>query len=150
MCGCAVESDRIGFAELDRVRFDCRVQPVLAAQCATPACHGDAERRMQVLAPGRMRMTAELIAASEKQPHDDATSGLHPPLTERELRFNFAQARSMVRVTGHIADSPLLMYPLAMGAGGHYHEPKGEVFPSRDDPDYVALYDWAAGATGCP
>ena len=133
-------------------RFACTVQPVLTAQCSAPACHGNPKRRMQVLAPGRMRMIGELQRALLQQSAEDREAGLHPPLTKAELDFNLIQARGMIRGREGEGwtDIPLLAFPLAVGAGGVYHAPNGDVFASEQDPGFIALSQWAAGLKGCP
>lgn len=133
-------------------RFACAVQPVLTAQCSAPACHGNPKRRMQILAPGRMRMIGELQKALLAQPAEDREASLHPPLTKAELDFNLVQVRGMIRRRDGEAwgAMPLLAFPLAVGAGGIYHAPQGDVFASTKDPGYIALSQWAAGLKGCP
>ncbi len=150
LSGCVDANTPEPWPPLSAERFACKVQPILARQCASPACHGNPARRMQVLAPGRMRMIGELIRASEAQSTADRDAGLHPPLTKAERDFNLIQARGMVRSNAGWPDPPLLSYPLAIGAGGIYHAPNADVFMSRQDPDYVILAQWAAGLGGCP
>lgn len=144
--GCAVDNPPQPWAPLQRAAFDCAVQPILARECSMPACHGDSARRFQVLAPGRMRLAAELTAALAQQPKEEREAGHHPPLTQAELAFNFAQARSMVIAGQPSQDCALLNRPLAVSAGGMYHVEGGDVFSSALDLDYVTLQVWIEGA----
>lgn len=101
---------------------------------------------MQVLAPGRMRLTPEYQKALAAQSADDRAAGYAPPLTETETEYNFYQALGMVNRHGPIAESPLLNRPLAVAAGGIYHAEAGDVFATATAPGYVALLRWASGA----
>ncbi len=142
---CAVEDAPLPRPEVDRVAFECAVQPVLARECSMPACHGNPARRLRVLAPGRMRLAAELTKAFAQQPPSDHAAGYHPALTSVEVDENFAQARSMI-VTGQpVQDCPLLDRPLAVAAGGIYHAEGGDIFPSTSSADYLTLRKWIEG-----
>lgn len=147
--GCvAAPSDEVGWAALDRTSFACEVEPVLERECSMPACHGMPERRMPVLAPGRMRLHGELLAARAAQPLEEREAGLHPRLTKHEIDANFAAARAMVDALGD-GRAPLLDKPLALAAGGTYHAPAGEVFASREAPGFQALRRWVRGEATC-
>ena len=150
--GCAVDSPSVGHAAVDLAYFTCAVQPVLMAECATPACHGNTARRMEILAPGRMRLADEYATVRATLTEDDIEFGIQPPLTLAETEFNFIQARGMVDTDGGVAASPLINRPLAIGAGGRYHAPNGDIFVSRQDPGFVVLSRWIQGASGadCP
>lgn len=143
---CAVDNPSQDWAPVQRASFDCAVQPILARECAMPDCHGNSARRLQVLAPGRMRLAAELSKALAAQPAEERESGHHPPLTAVEREFNFQQARSMVVPGQPVQDCALLNRPLAVAAGGMYHVEGGDVFASMLDLDYVTLQVWIEGA----
>jgi hypothetical protein len=132
--------------------FRCAVEPVLVRECSSPACHGYSERRLRVLAPGRMRMADEYAAARQLITLDDVEEGIQPALTGNEQRFNFLQARGFAR--GPVDESQLLTRPLATAAGGTVHVSRlgGDVFTSKSDPGYVVLRSWLNGATvtSCP
>lgn len=148
--GCVAEpNEDTGWVLLDRSTFACTVEPVLEHECSMPACHGAPSRRMQVLAPGRMRLAGELAKAIAAQSADERLAGLHPALTEVEIDANFASARAML-LPGAPESSPLLDKPLAIDAGGVYHAPAGSVFASKQSPGYVALLNWASGKAVCP
>jgi len=93
-----------------------------------------------------MRLPAELAKALAAQAEEDLEAGYHPALTEAEVDFNFVQARAMIVPGEPIAACALLNRPLAVGAGGLYHAPDGDVFASADEPEYVALAGWVQGA----
>lgn len=132
--------------------FRCAVEPVLVRECSSPACHGYSERRLRVLAPGRMRIADQYAAARQLITLDDVEEGIQPPLTGNEERFNFLQARGFAR--GPVDDSQLLTRPLATGAGGTVHVSRlgGDVFTSKSDPGYLAIRAWLNGAAtaDCP
>ena len=71
---------------LDAEMFLTRVQPVLAARCATPNCHGADRRRLRVYAPG-------LFRADPRRVHRDE------PLTPEELRANLRSAEAFALET---------------------------------------------------
>ncbi len=128
-------------AALDEAYFRCKVQPVLTKSCAAFACHGDAKRFFRVFGRNRLR-----LQGSEAQ--------RNAPLTDAERRNNFEAARAFV-----VADDPgkslLLLKPLDQSAGGYYHGgatlfDQGDVFLSKDDPDYRILIDWVLGAKDDP
>jgi hypothetical protein len=60
--------------------------------------------------------------------------------SDRQLAFNFAQARAFV--SEEAASSQILNIPLALGGGGNFHS-GGVHFESRDADNYVAVEDWA-------
>ena len=135
---CAVENPPAPPAALDVNYFRCDVQPVLAARCAFPACHGSARRPLSIFAPGRMRYQVGW---------DRPTA----PITQQELDLNFGIARGFTTTTA--TGKPwLLAKPLAPSAGGYYHR-AGDLFGSEDvflattDPGYQILASWIAGAT---
>lgn len=107
--------------------FAARAQPVLAARCATPSCHGRADRPLALYAPGFHR----------RDPRD-----LHRelPLDEDELRLNLM--RVMAFVTPQVDRCELLTKPLADAAGGIAHA-GGTQFADTSDWDYRALRAWA-------
>ena len=152
IAGCEVQAPERDLPWLSVDFFRCEVQPVLIRECSAPACHGNQGRRMKVLAPGRMRMQAEFLAALQGQGQGEAAAGHQPPLTQAETEYNLVQARGMIRPYASADDSPLLNRPLSIGAGGNYHAPDGDVFASRLDPGYVAISRWIEGVEGakCP
>jgi hypothetical protein len=126
---------------LDRDDFRCNVQPVLAARCAFPACHGSARRPLSLFAVGRMR-----LGVGWEQPK--------APLTADELDANFRVATGFT-TTAATGEPWLLAKPLDTAAGGYFHRGKelygaGDVFASTADPGYQLLADWIAGATADP
>jgi hypothetical protein len=128
-------------AALDRPYFDCKVQPVLTKYCGQLACHGDAGRFFRVYARNRFRdggdeMQREIALRTSERDH------------------NYAAASAFVDLA-HPAESLLVQKPLDQSAGGRFHVgetlfARGNVFATRDDPDYQILEQWIAGATEDP
>ena len=114
----------------DLATFAADVQPVLDARCATPSCHGRPERPLTVFSPRRYR-------------RDPARRFLDEPLAADELAANAASVASFGFTIGSdgLEDSLVLRKPLALAAGGARHQ-GGEIFVSRADREYRALYRW--------
>jgi len=132
LVGCAVDNAPDGVA-LDREFFRCNVQPVLAARCAFPACHGSVRRPLSIYAPGRER-----YQVGWDQPST--------PITEFELDANFGIASGFATTTA-TGEPWLLAKPLT---GGYYHRGADlygseNVFLSTSDPGYQILASWIAG-----
>jgi hypothetical protein len=137
LAGCAVDNAPDGVA-LDRDYFRCNVQPVLAARCAFPACHGSVRRPLSIYAPGRERYQVGWDRPSE-------------PITAVELDANFGIASGFATTTA-TGEPWLLAKPLATSAGGYYHRGADlyggeDVFMSTSDPGYQILASWIAGQT---
>ena len=137
---CAVDNPPMQIGSLDREYFRCNVQPVLAARCAFPACHGSARRPLSLYAVGRMRYQVGWDRPTE-------------PLTATELESNFRIASGFSTATA-TGDVWLLVKPLDTAAGGYYHRGADlyggqDVFLDTTDPDYQTLASWIAGAQGC-
>ena len=123
---------------LDRNYFRCDVQPVLAARCAFPACHGSVRRPLSLYAPGRERYGVGWDRPTE-------------PITDFELEANFGIAAGFTTTTA-TGEPWLLAKPLATAAGGYYHRGAdlyggGDVFLTQDDPGYQVLASWIGGAS---
>ena len=137
LVGCAVDNAPDGVA-LDREFFRCNVQPVLAARCAFPACHGSVRRPLSIYAPGRER-----YQVGWDQPST--------PITEFELDANFGIASGFATTTA-TGEPWLLAKPLT---GGYYHRGADkfgseDVFLTKDDAGYQILANWIAGETAQP
>ena len=149
LTGCELANPPAPPPALDFATFTCIVEPVLAAECSFPACHGSPDRPFKTLSPGRMRLSDEYVIARELLTAEQVEDGIHPPLTEAEQRFNYAQARSFA--TEPASDSALLSRPLAMAAGGRFHAPNADVFTSTESDGYRAIERWLLGQEGsCP
>jgi hypothetical protein len=138
LAGCAVDNTAAAPSTLDRDYFRCNVQPVLAARCAFPACHGSARRPLSIFAPGRMRWQIGW---------DEPTA----PITEYELDSNFGIASGFTTTTA-TGEPWLLVKPLATSAGGYYHRGSDlfgseNVFVATTDFGYQTLAGWIAGQT---
>jgi hypothetical protein len=128
-------------ASLDVSYFRCRVQPVLAKSCATFACHGDGRRYFRVYARNRLRLTGDETTRNAAMSDDEYTA-------------NFDSARALVD-PANPGDSFFLKKPLETAAGGYYHRgaliyAAGNVFATREDPDFAVLTAWVGGATEEP
>ena len=119
--GC-VGNAHVDAPALDAEMFSTRVQPVLAARCATPNCHGADRRRLPVYAPG-------LFRADPRRVHRDE------PLTPEELRANQRSAEAFALEIAP-EDSLLVTKPLA-----RVPHLGGRVFVLPDD-DVDALVVW--------
>jgi hypothetical protein len=138
VAGCAVENPPAPAASLDTEYFRCAVQPVLAARCAFPACHGSARRPLSIFAPGRMRYQVGWDRPTE-------------PITQVELDTNFGVASGFTTTTA-TGEPWLLAKPLATSSGGYYHRGSDlfgteDVFLATDDPGYQILDGWIRGQT---
>lgn len=136
--GCAVDNPAEPPAALDRDAFRCTVQPVLAARCAFPACHGSARRPLALYAPGRERYQIGW---------DRPTQAITP----YELDANYRVVLGFTTTTA-TGEPWLLAKPLATTAGGYYHRGADvyateDVFVSKSDPGYQILASWIAGQT---
>ncbi|HVK86078.1 MAG TPA: hypothetical protein VM513_18280 [Kofleriaceae bacterium] len=128
-------------AELDRVYFDCKVQPVLAMYCGQLACHGDPARYFRVYSRNRLRDGG-----------DETQRNVFMRDTERA--HNYEAARAFVDLERPEA-SLLLRKPLEQAAGGAFHRGAtlyggGNVFRDTADPDYQTIARWINGATEDP
>ncbi|MCB9787721.1 MAG: hypothetical protein H6744_13645 [Deltaproteobacteria bacterium] len=150
--GCGLDNPDVSPPAVDEQYFRCAVEPVLVRECSSPACHGYSERRLHILAPGRMRLAGEYAKARQLITVEDVDEGIQPPLTGNEERFNFLQARGFAR--GPVDESQLLSRPLAVAAGGTVHVARlgGDVFETTGDPGYLAIRAWLNGADvrDCP
>lgn len=94
-------------------RFVAEVQPILKERCAGSECHG-------------VRLSDLYLACGE---------------TKEQQRWNYEVAVRHLDESGSLSE--LLRRPLAMTAGGVYHE-GGDIFEDVDDPDYKKLLSWAS------
>lgn len=139
LAGCVDQLDAPAPAgALDRDYFRCNVQPVLAARCAFPACHGSVRRPLALYAPGRERYAVGWDRPTE-------------PITQVELDANFGIASGFT-TTSATGEAWLLAKPLATTAGGYYHRGAdlyggSDVFLAKTDPGYQLIAGWIAGAT---
>jgi hypothetical protein len=138
IAGCAVDNPAAPTGSLDREYFRCNVQPVLAARCAFPACHGTQRRPLTIYAPGRERYQVGWDRPTE-------------PITQFELDANFGIASGFTTTTA-TGEPWLLAKPLATSAGGYYHRGadlygNSDVFVTKDDTGYQLLASWIAGQT---
>lgn len=113
-----VSGDVVAFAE--------QAQPVFAARCASPSCHGSVERPLSLYAVHRFRI-------------DPADANLDAPLSDEELHYNLLRASAFLLDIDHASQSLLLTKPLAHHAGV-------EVFVDDADYDCRRLRSWIEGA----
>ena len=67
--------------------------------------------------------------------------------TEEQSRKNFDTVSALV-VPGDVANSRLLLQPLAPEAGGNTFHSGGRQFANKNDPDWKTLAQWVGGKTG--
>lgn len=138
--GCDDEAPRRTLPDVDPATFRDVVYPILLADCAFPACHGDVRRPFHLFGPGRTRLLPETLA--------------YDPATPEELATSFERARSMLLGPDGVRRAPLLRKPLAVAAGGAGHEgddPWGaSPFATKQDPRFEAIFFWATAAEDTP
>jgi hypothetical protein len=86
--------------------------------------------------------------------HEESNTGLRleklsPGATfwsDEQSRKNFAAVSALV-VPGDLANSHLLLHPLAPEAGGDLFHSGGRQFASKDDPDWKIMAQWVSGRT---
>lgn len=114
---------------LDRATFAAKVQPVLAARCGSPECHGRPERALSIYSPLRWRA-------------DPARLELDEPLSTAELDHDYV-ASCISASAGDPWDAPALTRKALGDKAGVYHG-GGAIFDGTADPDYQALAAWIA------
>ena len=123
-----------------RGAFESDVYPILARDCAFPACHGSPDRFFRVYAPGRTRLSADTEI--------DALA------TPEEIDLAWERTRSMLASASSPGESWLVRKPLALSAGGAPHmgldEHGRDVYADREDPRWRTLYAWAQGGWSEP
>ncbi|HMI84807.1 MAG TPA: hypothetical protein VK550_11990 [Polyangiaceae bacterium] len=103
----------------DYEQFKSKVHPVLGQSCAAGNCHGSESNSLRLVCSVGTT-DADVLA-----------------------RWNyFAAVRYLATRPGELATSEILRRPLDPTAGGSYHE-GGAIFPTRDDPGYTAILEWA-------
>jgi hypothetical protein len=110
-------------APVDTGAFYAEAEPVLAASCANPSCHGTPERPLQVYAQYLHRADPALLWSDME-------------LTAEEHAANLARSRGMA------ADGSLWRKPLAPERGGMRHE-GGWRWSDTGDPSWRDLRRWA-------
>lgn len=127
LAGCATtETDDVDVVLLDHAAFAAEVQPILAARCGNPSCHGRMDRPLSLFSPGQYRQ-------------DPSRTHLDEPLTDDELEANYVTAC----VFAHADDptsSPLIMEPLDSYAGVDHGG--GVIFEGPHDREYRVLLRW--------
>lgn len=128
-CSVPVE-DATAVRWLDADAFEADVQPILAARCGNPSCHGRPDRPFAVYSPLQWRA-------------DAARTHLPEPLTDDELAHNYTAACVFVTEAGWPDDALLLRKPLAEAAGTYHGG--GPVFDGTSDDDYRTVRAWVEG-----
>lgn len=123
------EQGRVDVRWLDRTTFDRDVQPILAARCASPQCHGHPARLYSIFAPLRFRADPERVSIDE-------------PLSREELTHNYV-ASCVAEASADPIEAPWLMRKALGERGGVFHG-GGVVFDDVSDPDYATLASWMA------
>jgi len=126
--GCvAPEDEEVVLRSYDYDRFVAEVQPILAARCANPTCHGRPERALSIYSPLAWRA-------------DSARTYLIEELGEDELEHNYDVSRALASESAAPEYCLLLRKPLG-DAASTYHG-GGDVFEGETDPDYRTMLDW--------
>ena len=141
MAGCQRLDEPQPLQGLDEPFFRCNVQPVLTKSCASLRCHGDGNRYYKIFTRNRLRYGLG-------EDRRNAT------LQEIERAYNFNASIAQVDLDEPL-ESLLLLKPLDQAGGGYYHGgaveyEKGDVFLSRDEPDFQTLQAWVTGMTEDP
>ncbi|HEY4181096.1 MAG TPA: hypothetical protein VGM90_29835 [Kofleriaceae bacterium] len=133
--GCSVTPGTLDIPNANPQVFEDTVYPVLLADCAFNACHGNRDRFFSVFGPGRERL--------------DPNTAEYDPVTPYELAHSYTRAESMLYDEEGPGFSLFVRkpIPLALGGAGHKGDDLygGTVYSSIDDPHYLALYRWATG-----
>jgi len=103
--------------------FAAQAQPILAARCANPSCHGNAQRPLALFAPLRYR-------------DDPALMFVDSPLSATEIEANYRRSIAFLLHVDRADASRLLAKPLGVHAGVH-------VFADPQEQDAQQLRDWA-------
>lgn len=114
----------------DLPAFAAQAQPVLAKDCAFPACHGAEHRGLRLWAVGRSRLEGSATLNDVQ----------FAALTPEELGQNLDATLAFVD-PAHPDESELLERALPKTAGGRGHR-GGALFLDREDPDYEQLLTW--------
>jgi len=130
-------TDKRPLPSRDEAYFRCKVQPILTKNCSAFACHGSAARYFHFFARNRLR-----LGGTEAQ----RNAALRP----EERAYNFDAARAYIDDSAP-DQSYLLLKPLQGSEGGYYHGGetlfnKGNVFASKEDPEFKILSAWVLGA----
>ncbi len=132
MTGCIDGPGRQGWAlddlDADYSYFVNVAQPVLAADCSNPSCHGAAERPLELYAVHQHRVDPDDVF-------------LDTPLTDVELWRNFVRSRAFALDARDPADASLVRKPLDPAEGGTKHV-GGIQYGDTDNPGYQALLTW--------
>ena len=127
LASCVSEPASEPLPQGDLTQFSASVQPVLAARCADPTCHGRDDRPLAVYATRRFRMDPDRVFLEE-------------PIDAEETAANARSVASFMIDSG-ADDCLVLRKPLAETEGGAHHL-GGEIFSTRDDREYRALRAW--------
>lgn len=122
LCGC-VGNASVDAPSLDARMFAERVQPVLAARCANPTCHGSERRRLRVYATGLLR-------------RDPSRAHRDEPIDAAELDANERSAVAFALGVSSAAESLLVTKPLNV-----VNHLGARVF-ARSDADLETLLTW--------
>ena len=105
--------------------FSTQVQPILAARCGNPTCHGDPARPWMLYSPFQHRIDVTQVH-------------LDTPLTAEELDRNYQ--RTLGFLSGG-SRALMLTKPLDIAAGGAGHK-GGPQFFERSEPEFQVLLRW--------
>ena len=126
LVGCVEDSPSEWLLDADYEIFVQDVQPIVAARCANPSCHGAAGRPFEIYAPEQHRL-------------DPGEVFLDEALDEEELNRNFACSVAFIQASAEA--SPLLRKPLDPDAGGSEHA-GGVQFGDAESSEYQTVLAW--------
>lgn len=117
--------------------FRCKVQPVLARDCAFMDCHGNDERPFRVYAEQRFRLEVDWFEPDIR-------------LSDAELAANFRVARGFIDQDddlGYLSEKPL-----QRAAGGLFHRAQDlygtqDVYLSEEEAGYQVLRSFSTGVS---
>lgn len=126
--GCvAPTEEEVALPRYDFERFAAEVQPVLAARCANPTCHGRPERPLSIYSPLAWRA-------------DASRTYLFEEVSEEELGHNYDVTRAMASDAPEPEQTLLLRKPMG-GLASTYHG-GGDIFEGETDRDYRTMLEW--------
>lgn len=133
LVSCSSQEGTISVPLLDRATFARDVQPVLAARCANPTCHGRPERGLSIYAPLEWRRDPSRTFVSEA-------------LTQEELDHNYAASCALASVPSPDENALLARKPLGATVGVYHGG--GVVFDGPTDEAYRTIIRWIARGEG--
>ena len=115
------------FRFFDRDRYENEVQPILAASCANPSCHGRPDRPFSLFGTRAWRENPDDVF-------------LPTQLTDAEIEHNYTQSCAFAATGDSPESAQLLLKPLEQYAGTYHGG--GVIFEGTAEEDYRVILDW--------